>query len=560
MISKWRVALIFDIVLVFLQTALAAEGGAIRTVEYSGSSLIPAKELREGTRLSSGTPFTLTLLGKELSRVDSLYFSRGMLGATVSVDTSAGEDGVDVHLNVSEGERTRIGKITIGGSSVSSRADVERLIGIEGGDPFDPSKIEASMRRVLGFYNRSGFPYAQVWLTGFVYRQEENEADLSFSMFEGEKSRISNVVFEGISKTDSSLALRTSRLRPGTFYSERKLAKALGYIRTAGYFNSVGEARLERRGAGEVEVVIPVEEITRNNLFQGAFGFSKKDAGDYILNGSARLELRNIAGKGRDALFSWLDNGERYSNIELGFTEPFLFSLPLHLKSEIRQVVQDTLYTLHSGGLYFRIPVGSELSLVAGAAGDRNVPGGGDLLRSVRQRYRLGLTGEGRPGRRFDLYLEGAYKRNYLKGDRARSEGQLLYHVEGSVKRAVAASQSVYLRLVSEAVFSSREINIAERFALGGANTLRGYRENQFRGERIVYTNLEYWFGEEGALYLFDDIGAFYRRGEGWELKNGVGFGLRSSSNLGILSLSFGVGDRLSLEGTRIHIALQEAF
>ena len=43
-------------------------------------------------------------------------------------------------------------------------------------------------------------------------------------------------------------------------------------------------------------------------------------------------------------------------------------------------------------------------------------------------------------------------------------------------------------------------------------------------------------------------------------MKNGVGFGLRSVSPLGVIELSFAVGDRLSLEGTRIHISLQEQF
>jgi hypothetical protein len=43
-------------------------------------------------------------------------------------------------------------------------------------------------------------------------------------------------------------------------------------------------------------------------------------------------------------------------------------------------------------------------------------------------------------------------------------------------------------------------------------------------------------------------------------VKNGFGFGLRSSSKLGTVEMSFGVGERLALEETRIHISLIESF
>ena len=137
---------------------------------------------------------------------------------------------------------------------------------------------------------------------------------------------------------------------------------------------------------------------------------------------------------------------------------------------------------------------------------------------------------------------------------------QLLYSFEGQVEVPAFAGQSFFSRLASEGVFSTGDVEPAETYPLGGARSLRGYRENQFRGEKIAWSNLEYRFGGESRIFLFYDIGAYYRNIEGWNLKTGLGFGLRSSSALGTVELSFGVGDRLSLEGTRIHISLIENF
>ncbi|OQX83959.1 MAG: hypothetical protein B6D63_05410 [Candidatus Latescibacteria bacterium 4484_7] len=59
---------------------------------------------------------------------------------------------------------------------------------------------------------------------------------------------------------------------------------------------------------------------------------------------------------------------------------------------------------------------------------------------------------------------------------------------------------------------------------------------------------------------LFDDTGVVYNRSDGWRVHNGLGFGLRSKSPLGIVSLSFGVGDSISFEDTKIHIAMYQTF
>jgi len=537
-----------------------AERVSIASVRFTGARAVPASALERESLLRKGLVYSDSLLASELSRVDSVYFAAGRLAVAVEVDTARTGGGIAVSLAVSEGDVARVGRITVSGSAALDEPELRKRLHPGEGEPFDPLTLRRSLESLLDYYIESGYPFAQVWLTGFTYRAEANEVDLALSLFEGERSRIGRVSFEGLAKTDSVLARRTTRLRPGAIFRESDLDGAERYLTAAGYFASVGEPRVDHRPGGSVDVVIPVTEIQRGNLFQGALGFSKKSEGSYVLSGSVDLDLRNIAGSGRNARFNWLDDGRAYSRLGLKFREPFLLSTPLALDGEIAQIVEDSSYTWHSGGLYFTVPVGPRVSIVVGAAADRNVPDFGELLRSVRQRYRLGIAGETVSGVSIDCYAEGAYKNNYLRGNRAEVDRQVLTHVEGRVELGAFAGQSISLRLVSDAVFSSGEVPLAETFPLGGARTLRGYRESQFRGEKIVYTNLEYRFGEGGWFFLFDDVGAFTRRPDRWTVKNGAGFGVRSESSLGAVALSFGVGEELSLEGTRIHISLEEKF
>ncbi len=559
MILRSKAALTFSIVFLLAVTAQAGER-RIRTVTYSGAEVVRSSVLYSGSLLKSGNAFSDSLLDFELLRIDSLYFSQGRLAASVSIDTLAGPESVDISIEIDEGKQTRIAAVKITGPSAIPLDQVSRILGLDEGDLFRPVNLETALGALLQAFNTSGYPYAQVWLTQFDYDASSNRVNLAISVFEGEQSILSSVMFEGLSNTDSSFALRVSRLKTGVRYDEEAVMLGRTYLQAAAVFRSVGEPSVIQLEKGKVAVWYPVEEAERSNLFQGALGVAQRGGDDYVLSGAVDLELKHIGGTGRDAHLSWMDNGESHSRLSLSYHEPFLFGSPLSLDAEVGQVIQDSVYIYHSGGAYAGLPVGPGFRLTAGAALDRNVPENGELIRSIRQRYRLGMVKSTGSYLRLSLQVEGGSRKSYFDDGMEKRDGQLLYDFEGRVTLPLFYTMGLYFRLVSRAVFSREEIHSAEMYLLGGATTVRGYREGQFRGEKIAFANVEYWFGGEGAFFLFNDIGAFYRAEDGWEVKYGLGFGLRSSSPVGILHLSFGLGDEIALRATRVHISLQERF
>jgi outer membrane protein assembly factor BamA len=557
--SRWSVALFSSLILLAAGEALPARRAIGRVAWTGGASAV--EKLEEGSLLGRGTVLTDSLLSLELSRIDSLCFSMGLLSAGISVDTADAGGEIGITMRIEEGERARIGTVSVYGQSSSGADEILGRLGVRRGEYFSPARTGAAMASLLNFLNEGGYPFAQVWLTGFEYDAGRVEADLSFTVYEGDRSTVSEVIFEGISRTDSAMAERISRLKKGALFTERDLEKAAGYLRSSRIFASVSEPRVAGKGAGSVAVVIPIEEKKNCNSFQGAFGFSRRDDGEYSVNGSVRLALENLAGKGRNIRFDWLNDGRKYSRSELVARVPFLLGMPLHVDLEIRQTVQDTLYDLVSGGGYLRFPAGPAWTIVTGAAADRTVFGGGaEIARTSRQRYRAGVERDAGSGSSVSLYLEGALKKDYPEQGPAESGGQMLYRLEGDMEIPVAGRQSIFGRVVSEGIFSDGKIPLSEMFQLGGARSLRGYRENQFRAEKVEYVNLEYRIGRESRIFFFDDIGVFFRETDGWILKNGFGFGLRSVSQVGTVELSFGVGDEFSLNETKIHISLIETF
>ena len=103
------------------------------------------------------------------------------------------------------------------------------------------------------------------------------------------------------------------------------------------------------------------------------------------------------------------------------------------------------------------------------------------------------------------------------------------------------------------------EISEFNLYKVGGQNSLRGYREDQFRGTRMALATLEYRFPivskVQGAL--FTDWGAAWDEGlTPKDLKGSIGVGLALNTPLGPLRLDYGRGKN----GGRVHFTVGGTF
>lgn len=98
-----------------------------------------------------------------------------------------------------------------------------------------------------------------------------------------------------------------------------------------------------------------------------------------------------------------------------------------------------------------------------------------------------------------------------------------------------------------------------EQFYLGGLETLRGYEENEFRGDKVVLGSLELRvpLAKELLGSLFVDAGKAWSEDLPMEdFKVGWGFGIRFKTPIGLIRLNYGVGKK---EG-RFYFGMGEAF
>ena len=154
----------------------------ISKVRWEGLEQLDAGAVGRGSYLRSGSQLSDSLLDLELGRIDSLCFSVGLLGAHAAVDTTLRGESVEITMLISEGSLTKTGRVTVSGSEVIPETELVERLGVSEGTPFDPVALESSMTTLLGELNRSGYPYAQVWMTGFEYDSGTNTVDLTFAI------------------------------------------------------------------------------------------------------------------------------------------------------------------------------------------------------------------------------------------------------------------------------------------------------------------------------------------------------------------------------------------
>ena len=111
--------------------------------------------------------------------------------------------------------------------------------------------------------------------------------------------------------------------------------------------------------------------------------------------------------------------------------------------------------------------------------------------------------------------------------------------------------------------YADGDMPLSQRYTMGGSETLRGYEDDQFRGNSMFKATLEYRFPiiKKVQGVLFTDNGyAWDKRHEDdfdmGEVKSSYGAGLRITSPLGPIKLDYGFGD----DGGKFHFSFGGQF
>jgi len=547
---------------------------------------VPALRVLGTQSLSSERAVSILRAGhfpaeQSLRNLEEEYLRSGRLFASMSVRM---ESDSSYTVVVDEGAPARVRRMRVSGASHLSEGEVTRTLGLEPGSAFDPRHLATRMESLLSRYDADGYPFVEVWVDSIGVDPDSAAVDVALYVVEGTPRNVESVQVEGLKKTRPDLAVKIAGIEPGVPYRSQLLEDAYLRVVASGVFTDVEypTVRMSADGSG-VDAVLHVKEAARSHIFAAALGYaSASENTDRVLSGYVQLELNNIGGSLKDFGATWSNDGAGRNETHIRYRDRLFLGRRLGLGVRLEQVGQDTLYTWQSAGIEGERGLGRVAGTLLGFSlagyGDRNVFSEGPLVRSSRWRVRTGASamwGSDRAGSyaRLGADVTFAFKHNSYRDD-ATGPGDVRQTIyDGTAGLLFPAWRSLHVAVDGRFEWLESDeasVPLSEQFYLGGARTVRGYRENQFHGRSTAYARNELRLGRSPreGFYAFVDAG--YVRQEtpqtdGTTLINatgltGYGFGVRSLSRAGRLDLSFAVSDGLSLRQTKVHVILEQNF
>jgi outer membrane protein insertion porin family len=276
----------------------------------------------------------------------------------------------------------------------------------------------------------------------------------------------------------------------------------------------------------------------------------------------------------------WQKEDRSTQDLAVAYVEPWLFGLPLNAGGEFQQRRQDSTYVRHTGRLRAELMVSEAFSLSALGGSESVIPSSDTLTTRIPRSSTMTIGAEALYDTRDDIYnpTGGArYRADYHYG-RKRVSAPSASTTSSSTVQRFGLDLEVYLSLFPRQVVAvalhgrqvqGGQIDESEMFRFGGANSLRGYRENQLMGSRVAWTNAEYrlLLGRRSFLYGFFDTGYYSRPSDaahsvsGTEaVQYGYGIGMRFDTPLGNLGVSFALGKGDSFGQGKVHFGIINEF
>ncbi len=556
----------------------------IKNVKFHGLTVFSPEEISSAFATKPEQRLEPTTLKSDMDNLLARYREDGYYYTRIdSVRIDSTEGPIEIALYLSEGRQARVDTIVFEGDSALTSSQLLNAVSLRPGSAFVQADIEEGAQQILHMYENAGYPFARISIDDVAMSLADSVYLVRFKYVieEGKQIRIKELRVEGNTTTRYSVIAREARLGGNDFYSEHLAQTVKRRLDRLQLFSSVSQPQLFVDQQEEGGLLVKVQEGNPNR-FDGIVGYvpSPRTGTSGYLTGMVDLQFRNLFGTSRRLAARWSREDQSTQELGLQYFEPWIASYPVNGQIGFLQRIQDSTYVRRVMNLDLEFLLNDQLSL-GGVFSRTNVIPSQSYGRTVlaeSQGTSVGLTVSydtrndpvtPRSGiyytTEYDLGVKDAYASSLFAASSSSTQRVLLdldYYIEPIRDQVIA--ETFHLR-----DFRSNDIALGDLFRLGGASTLRGYREGQFLGSRLVWSNLEYRFlvAQRSYFYGFFDAGYIVTPNQplvgilgAEQTKYGYGVGVRMDSNLGLIGVGIGFGEGDTFSTAKLHIQMINAF
>lgn len=186
----------------------------------------------------------------------ALYREQGFLSAAVALEAVELDEArrtVEVRYRVAEGARARVTAVHYDGAPEGFRP--ERVSSVDQGAPFNPAAVERGRAALERALTREGYLFADVRAEPPRLDASGEQAEVRYRLQPGPRVRVGQVRLEGLERTERALVRANVSLKEGEVLDPEHLFESQRNLSLLGLFRQV-TVRLE-----SPEVVEPVKDV-----------------------------------------------------------------------------------------------------------------------------------------------------------------------------------------------------------------------------------------------------------------------------------------------------------
>jgi len=587
----------YFISVLFICTSIALPQ-TVESIEVTGNKIFGSSELIQWSGVTTGSAYFPSILDSAKVKLASALSERGYFNSTFGGSSmeflfnqtfgKTDSQKIKIILSVKENDPTYINHILFQeGDSILTRQLLNQFNLLEG-SIFDRNDLEDNISDLLDYFENNGHPFAKIRISSVYFFKDtasgQNLADIYLKIDKGIKSKIDKVELEGNSSTKDYVILRELRLNLGDDYSQQKLEELPKRLNRLRFFEPVESPQyfLDSRDKGVLHIKLKEKQT---NSFDGIIGYIPgSTAGEKgSLTGLVNVSMRNLFGTGRAAAVKWQQLNKYSQELELRYLEPWIFGYPFNISGDLYQRKQDSTYVQRKLEGEIEYLASDDISASVFISTESVIPSESTFF-TVYNSSSISTGINFKIDTRDDPYspTEGMLILNSYSFSRKKISGPFQFlspELETNINLqrfslSFSGFYQIFKRQVIALGLNGRELrgNFFEQsdlFRLGGALTLRGYREEQFLGSRIGWSNLEYrlLLSRRTFAFLFFDTGYYFRqedlarninKSEGFKI--GYGLGLNLETSLGVLGVSFALAKGDSFSDGKIHFGIINEF
>lgn len=574
-------------------------GKTITKQIIEGNVTVPEAEIAAALKTKPGMQFTEAGLSEDLSAIYDLGWFYDLRPEFKTVP-----EGVQVIYHVMENPVYQ--KTDVEGNTVLNKQRVASFFDLEQGKIANLKDINKCVQKLEEEYRSNGYILARV-----TDVHMEKDGTLKVAVNEG---IVEGFKVKGNVKTKDYVVTREMKLKKGEPFNAKAARRSMQRVYNLGYFEDVNIKLNPGREPNGVEVEISVVEMNTGTFGIGA-GYSNADG----FVGMVSIGDKNFRGIGDKINLRWEFGGEDNKNYDFSYTRPWLddkeTSATINLyditneyadynidgdeiaRYDKKRRGQEITFSrrTHNEFVSNYITIKNRDDIYKGEAdGYENDPNqyyednfykenekGEVVNKSDKYETWMPKTAAERRKENFGVTRSITFGRVYDSRDNIYDphEGKRIgYSVEWAGGMGGdfdftkwTADWRYYFRAGGESVwalnlgagYASGDMPLSQRFTMGGSDTLRGYEDDQFRGNSMLKATLEYRFPivkkVQGVLFTDNGYAWDKRHEDEFDMgliKNSYGVGLRINSPLGPVKLDYGYGE----DGGKFHFSFGGQF